>query len=68
VFTLIQRYEYIHATFTINDTIYGTTFYVTTGLHGLHVLIGSIFLSVCLIRHIKYHFTYEHHFGFEAAI
>jgi len=68
LFTLIQRYEYIHASFTINDTIYGTTFYVTTGLHGLHVLIGTIFLFVCLIRHIKYHFTYEHHFGLEAAI
>jgi len=68
LFSLLQRYEYIHALFTINDGIYGSTFYMLTGLHGLHVIIGTIFLTVCLIRHIKYHFTSTHHVGFEAAI
>jgi cytochrome c oxidase subunit 3 len=68
IFTCIQRYEYIHADFDFADSIYSTTFYSTTGLHGLHVLVGTIFLIVCFIRHLKYHFTYEHHFGLEAAI
>jgi heme/copper-type cytochrome/quinol oxidase subunit 3 len=68
VFTIIQRFEYIHAGFDISDSVYGSTFYALTGLHGIHVLIGSIFLLICLFRQIKYHFTFEHHFGFEAAI
>jgi len=68
LFTLLQRYEYIHATFTIADGIYGSTFYVTTGFHGLHVIIGTTFLIVCLIRHINYHFATDHHVGLEAAI
>jgi len=68
LFTYIQRYEYIHADFDISDSIYGSTFYSITGLHGLHVLIGTIFLLVGIIRHIKYHFSTEHHFGLEAAI
>jgi heme/copper-type cytochrome/quinol oxidase subunit 3 len=68
IFTFIQHHEYIHAEFDISDSIYSSTFYALTGLHGLHVLIGSLFLLVCLFRQIKYHFTFEHHFGFEAAI
>jgi cytochrome c oxidase subunit 3 len=68
VFTLLQRYEYIHATFTIADSVYGSTFYVTTGFHGLHVIIGTIFLFVCLLRHINYHFARDHHVGLEVAI
>jgi cytochrome c oxidase subunit 3 len=68
LFTLLQRYEYIHAPFNISDGVYGSTFYTTTGLHGLHVLLGTGFLFVCLLRHINYHFTREHHFGLEAAI
>jgi heme/copper-type cytochrome/quinol oxidase subunit 3 len=68
LFSLLQRYEYIHALFTLKDGIYASTFYMLTGLHGLHVLIGSIFLFVCLIRHIRYHFTTTHHVGFESAI
>ena len=47
--------------------IYGTTFFMATGFHGAHVLIGTIFLAVCLMRSYKGHFTPEHHFGFEAA-
>nr|AXS66625.1 cytochrome c oxidase subunit 3 [Curculionoidea sp. 2 KM-2017] len=66
-FTLLQIYEYKQAPFTIADSIYGSTFFMTTGLHGLHVIIGSIFLFVCLIRLYYNHFSSTHHFGFEAA-
>lgn len=66
-FSILQAYEYIEAPFTIADNIYGSTFYIATGFHGIHVLIGSSFLLVCLIRHINFHFSRTHHFGFEAA-
>nr|WGO57475.1 cytochrome c oxidase subunit III [Perisphaerus sp. 3 ZQW-2023b] len=66
-FTVLQAYEYIESPFTISDSIYGTTFFVATGFHGMHVLIGTTFLMMCLIRHSKYHFSSSHHFGFEAA-
>jgi len=66
-FTILQAYEYIEAPFTIADRIYGSTFFIATGFHGLHVLIGTIFLLICLIRHINNHFSRNHHFGFEAA-
>ena len=66
-FTLLQIYEYYEAPFTIADRVYGSTFFITTGLHGLHVIIGSIFLFVCLIRLFYNHFSCTHHFGFEAA-
>jgi cytochrome c oxidase subunit 3 len=67
IFTLCQIYEYINAPFSINDSIYGSVFYMATGFHGFHVIIGTSFLIVCLLRHILYHFTQTHHFGFEAA-
>nr|QVT11304.1 cytochrome c oxidase subunit 3 [Eleutheronema rhadinum] len=66
-FTALQAMEYIEAPFTIADGVYGSTFFVATGFHGLHVIIGSTFLAVCLIRQIWHHFTTQHHFGFEAA-
>jgi len=66
-FTFLQALEYYEAPFTIADGVYGATFFVATGFHGLHVIIGSTFLAVCLLRQIQYHFTAEHHFGFEAA-
>nr|UFZ13947.1 cytochrome c oxidase subunit III [Taeniochauliodes attenuatus] len=66
-FTLLQKYEYYEAPFSIADSIYGSTFFMTTGFHGLHVIIGTTFLLVCLIRQIKSHFSSIHHFGFEAA-
>jgi cytochrome c oxidase subunit 3 len=66
-FTLIQGYEYVHASFSITSGIYGSTFFMATGFHGFHVIIGTIFLTVNLIRSIKGHFKPEHHFGFEAA-
>ena len=66
-FTILQAYEYIEAPFTIADSVYGSTFFIATGFHGLHVLIGTTFLLVCLLRHINNHFSKNHHFGFEAA-
>jgi heme/copper-type cytochrome/quinol oxidase subunit 3 len=67
IFTLCQLYEYSSASFSINDGIYGSIFYMATGFHGFHVLIGTIFLIVTLFRQIFYHFTATHHVGFEAA-
>nr|YP_006460139.1 cytochrome c oxidase subunit III [Papilio bianor]AEI26107.1 cytochrome c oxidase subunit III [Papilio bianor] len=66
-FTILQAYEYIEAPFTIADSIYGSTFFMATGFHGLHVIIGTIFLLICLLRHLFTHFSNNHHFGFEAA-
>nr|AMW67806.1 cytochrome c oxidase subunit III [Sisyra nigra] len=66
-FTILQGYEYLEAPFTISDSIYGSTFFMATGFHGLHVIIGTTFLLICLIRHLKAHFSLNHHFGFEAA-
>nr|QRH18113.1 cytochrome c oxidase subunit 3 [Blastocladiella sp.] len=64
----LQGVEYVNAPFTIADSVYGSTFYLSTGFHGLHVLIGTIFLTVCLNRIMSYHLTAQHHLGFEYAI
>nr|QHN59988.1 cytochrome oxidase subunit 3 [Henricia leviuscula] len=66
-FTALQAWEYLDSPFTIADSVYGSTFFVATGFHGLHVLIGTTFLFICLIRQITFHFSNNHHFGFEAA-
>ena len=66
-FTGFQAYEYIHASFKFTDGIYSSTFYLATGFHGFHVLVGTIFLIVCYFRTLKGHFTAEQHVGFEAA-
>nr|YP_009185793.1 cytochrome c oxidase subunit III [Atrecus affinis]ALO70359.1 cytochrome c oxidase subunit 3 [Atrecus affinis] len=66
-FSLLQSYEYIEAPFSISDAIYGSSFFMATGFHGLHVIIGTTFLLVCLLRHLNNHFSSIHHFGFEAA-
>lgn len=66
-FTSFQVYEYYHAGFGMSDGIYGSVFYMATGFHGFHVFVGTCFLIVCAIRLYNYHFTVEHHFGFEAA-
>lgn len=68
LFTEIQFYEYLTAPFNISDSIFGSTFFLTTGFHGLHVLVGTIFLIVALIRTFLYHFTRQHHIGLESAI
>lgn len=66
-FTFLQGFEYVEARFSISDSAYGSTFFMATGFHGLHVLIGTLFLLICLLRHNKNHFSNDHHFGFEAA-
>lgn len=68
IFTCLQVFEYYEAPFTIADSVFGSTFFATTGLHGIHVLIGTLFLSVCFFRLIQYHFSSVHHVGFEAGI
>jgi cytochrome c oxidase subunit 3 len=67
LFSFVQAYEYIHAPFAFKDSIYGATFFMATGFHGFHVIVGTIFLIVCLIRAMKGDFTPKQHFGFEAA-
>jgi len=67
IFTVLQAFEYISSSFTISDSVYGSTFFMATGFHGFHVFVGTCFLFVCLIRLYFNHFTREHHFGFEAA-
>jgi cytochrome c oxidase subunit 3 len=67
-FTAFQKFEYDNATFSINDSVYGSIFYMTTGFHGLHVFVGTLFLVVCLIRHLDYHFFTNHHIGFICAV
>ena len=66
-FTVLQAIEYIMASFGISDRAYGSTFYVATGFHGLHVIIGTTFILVILYRHLSFHFSRTHHFGFEAS-
>lgn len=66
-FSFLQAYEYVEASFSIADSVYGSTFFVATGFHGLHVLVGSTFLLVCLYRLYYCHFSASHHFGLEAA-
>ncbi|APX89362.1 cytochrome c oxidase subunit 3 [Brevirhabdus pacifica] len=67
VFTVFQAYEYMHASFGFAGNIYGANFFMATGFHGAHVIIGTIFLFICLLRVYRGHFTPEKHIGFEAA-
>jgi len=67
LFTALQVYEYGHAAFSFSGHIYGATFFMATGFHGAHVVIGTIFLAVCLVRALRGHFSAKQHFGFEAA-
>lgn len=70
-FMYFQVYEYIHAysdlNLTLGSGIYGSTFFMLTGFHGMHVTVGAIMLMVITYRCMKGHFTPEHHFGFEAV-
>jgi cytochrome c oxidase subunit 3 len=66
-FTYLQYIEYLNAPFSINTTVYGSCFFMLTGFHGFHVIVGTIFLIVCFIRLYLNHFTREHHLGFVMA-
>lgn len=71
IFIFVQGYEYIHAYQDLNlkltSGIFGSTFFMLTGFHGLHVTIGAIMLLIIFLRVIKGHFTPENHFAFEAV-
>jgi cytochrome c oxidase subunit 3 len=67
VFSFVQAYEYSHAAFGFKGNIYGATFFMATGFHGFHVIIGTIFLAVCLLRAYRGDFTPKQHLGFEFA-
>ncbi len=67
IFTACQAYEYHHGSFKFVDGIYASTFFMATGFHGFHVIVGTIFLFVCWVRAVKGDFTPTQHFGFEAA-
>ena len=75
LFTAVQAYEYYHIQHenlffneeALNSTLYGSIFFMATGFHGFHVLVGTIFLTVCLIRLMVGQMSAEKHFGFEAA-
>ena len=68
LFTILQNLEYIVSCFTISDGTYGSCFYFGTGFHGLHVIIGTIFIAVGLWRILAYHSTDNHHLGVESGI
>lgn len=67
IFSSIQAYEYAHAPFVFGKSNYSSAFYMATGFHGFHVIVGTIFLMVCLLRAYQGDFTPRQHFGFEAA-
>ena len=67
IFSFVQGYEYAHAPFAFKNSIYGSTFFMATGFHGFHVIVGTIFLIVCLVRAVKGQFTPRQHLGFEFA-
>jgi cytochrome c oxidase subunit 3 len=66
-FTALQVVEYSHAGFAYDGTLYGSAFFMATGFHGAHVVIGTIFLTVCLIRMCAGNLTPKKHLGFEFA-
>ena len=63
----VEYYEAAHHYFSFTDGIYPSVFYMATGFHGFHVMVGTAFLAVCLYRVYKNHFTPDRHFGLEAA-
>ena len=65
-FTGLQLLEYTQCPFSISDSVYGSSFYLATGFHGLHVIIGTLFITVIYWRHLNGHFSARHHFGLEA--
>lgn len=67
LFTIFQLFEYYQAQFSISDGIFGSTFFLTTGFHGIHVIIGTIFLFISIQRIKNRLISSQHFFGFEAA-
>ena len=67
-FTFLQLFEYKTCSFSIRDSVFGSIFFIATGFHGVHVVVGSVFLGVCVCRMFVCHFTCVSHLGFELAI
>jgi heme/copper-type cytochrome/quinol oxidase subunit 3 len=67
-FSWAQFLEYQEASFSLSDSSFGSVFYLLTGFHGFHVLLGTIFLMVCVYRGFKYQFTYKNHVGLESGL
>nr|YP_009502014.1 cytochrome c oxidase subunit 3 [Trioza remota]AWU49096.1 cytochrome c oxidase subunit 3 [Trioza remota] len=67
-FSMLQYYEYKNAPFCMSDSVYGSTFFLTTGFHGIHVIIGTLFLIHAFIRLSKMYFSKTHHLGMELSI
>lgn len=68
VFTALQGLEYDVAGFSMSDGAYGSCFFFSTGFHGLHVIVGTLFIATALGRMVVYHLTQSHHLGFESSI
>lgn len=68
VFIVCQGVEYYESSFNFSDSIYASTFFMLTGLHGMHVIVGAVFLLVCFLRLLAKHFTHKHYLGFILAI
>jgi heme/copper-type cytochrome/quinol oxidase subunit 3 len=67
LFIMVQSFEYFSSSYDISDGGYATTFFLCTGFHGFHVIVGSIFIGVMAYRLFTSNFSRKHHFGFEAA-
>jgi heme/copper-type cytochrome/quinol oxidase subunit 3 len=68
IFILCQIFEYYNSNFSFADGIFGSIFFLATGFHGIHVLIGTIFLLIIFIRIKNNHFSFSHILGFEFSI
>lgn len=68
IFTMFQYIEYSNAEFSMADGVFGTVFYASTGLHGFHVIIGTLFITLSCIRLGRYYLTTEGHIGLESSI
>ena len=68
IFTTVQYEEYVETTYTMADSIFGSIFFLSTGFHGFHVLVGTLFLFFCLLRLLSHHYTPTHHTGLLCAI
>nr|YP_010610470.1 cytochrome c oxidase subunit III [Cyphonia clavata]WAP90799.1 cytochrome c oxidase subunit III [Cyphonia clavata] len=66
-FTILQAMEYYEAPFCLSDSVYGSTFFMTTGFHGIHVIIGTMFIITMMMRLNKLHYSNKHHVGFECS-
>nr|YP_010271123.1 cytochrome c oxidase subunit III [Anchon lineatum]UKB86888.1 cytochrome c oxidase subunit III [Anchon lineatum] len=66
-FTIMQLYEYYESPFCISDSVYGSTFFMSTGFHGIHVMVGTMFIIISMMRLNKLHYSSNHHTGFECS-